>query len=61
MEMGGMKVTPQGDILFKGVDEMVPSADEEEKYAFALIQKNLIGLANDALEPQESIIPFPMY
>ena len=25
-------VTPQGDILIKGVDEMVPPADEEERY-----------------------------
>ena len=58
-----MTVTPQCDILIKGVDEMVPSADEEEKYAFALIQRNLSGLANDSLEPstQDSIIPFPMY
>jgi len=34
-------VTPQGDILIKGVDEMVPPADEEERYAFALIQKEI--------------------
>jgi len=26
-------VTPQGNILINGVDEMVPPADEEERYA----------------------------
>jgi len=29
-------VSPQGDILVKGVDEMVPPADEEEKYVWTL-------------------------
>lgn len=55
-------VTSQGDILIKGVDEMVPPADEEEKYAFALIRKTSSGLANDSLEPstRDLIIPFPM-
>ena len=29
-------VSPQGDILIKGVDDMVPRADEEEKYVVSL-------------------------
>jgi Cys-Gly metallodipeptidase DUG1 len=29
-------VSPQGDILIEGVDEMVPPADEEERYVWNL-------------------------
>lgn len=52
-------VTPQGDILIKGVDEMVPPADEEEKCVFVLMSKIR---ADDSLEPstQGLIIPFPI-
>jgi Cys-Gly metallodipeptidase DUG1 len=44
----GTLVTPQGDILIKGVDEMVPPADEEERGIYAGLDYSIADIEEAA-------------
>jgi len=47
----GTLVSPQGDILIKGVDEMVPAADEEEKAIYSALDYAISDIEESAGAP----------